>query len=183
MRVLTVPLDLTNARMPMRVLGIDPGVKNIAFALVDLEHASHLTSKVAEPTGPLELFSLAANMLYRERVLEHWIRMFQPEFIFKEGIAHGMIHGVADAGRLHYIVERLGIEYGIPVLTVNNGTMRKYMGAIGGDNSKSDVKLRVWQRYGVEFTSEDECDAFAIAQTGLAILRGDCTVQGKKIKK
>ena len=155
--------------VPQQVLSIDPGQTNVAMCFTDDEHNSTHTSKIALPE---EIKLSALKFVYLEQVIEQWLRMFRPQFVVKEAPALGASHGVADAGRFQYIVERLCFEHGVALMTVQNSSMRKFIGASGGEHSKSDVKLRVWQKYEKEFDSEDECDAFAIGRVGLAILAG-----------
>lgn len=163
---------------PLSVLSIDPGRTNIALCYIDIQNSNIVTSKIDPP----DLKGIGTNVYYREMVIAWWIEYFQPEALIVENVTHAAEFGVAEAGRLQYIVERLGIHFGLPVIKVSNSTMRKFVGASGGDNTKSDVKLRVFQKWAKEFASEDECDAFAVAQTGIAILRGEYTVNAKKEK-
>jgi Holliday junction resolvasome RuvABC endonuclease subunit len=144
-----------------KVLAIDPGTTNIALALLDLEHDTEITSKIENPNLTLQ----SMRYVYIERIVEHWIRMFRPDVVFKEGVAHGAPFGVA--------------EQNVPVITVSNPTMRKFLGVKTGQETKSMARMQVLKKFGKEFESNDETDAYAIAQTGLAILRGDIVV-GKK---
>jgi hypothetical protein len=59
-------------------------------------------------------------------------------------------------------------------------TMRAFVGAAGKGKTKSDTKLRVFQKWGVEFPTEDETDAYALAQNGLAIAYGEYAVKALK---
>jgi Holliday junction resolvasome RuvABC endonuclease subunit len=158
-----------------KVLAIDPGTTNIALALLDLEHDTEITSKIENPNLTLQ----SMRYVYIERIVEHWIRMFRPDVVFKEGVAHGAPFGVAEAGRLQYIIDRAAFEQNVPVITVSNPTMRKFLGVKTGQETKSMARMQVLKKFGKEFESNDETDAYAIAQTGLAILRGDIVV-GKK---
>lgn len=162
---------------PLRVLAIDPGTTNIAFAFLNIEHDAYLTSK----TMSSGLKQNGTSVLYVERLIQHWVRLFRPEVIFKEGVSHGEKFGVAEAGKLQYIIERIGIEYGIPVVTIQNSTMRKFLKCKSGKNTKGEVNLRLYKLYNeIEFDSDDEADAYAIAKTGVAFISGEIEVSGKK---
>jgi len=162
-----------------RVLAVDPGTTNIALALLDLEHNSHWTSKVDAPEN---VKSHSLQIRYREIVFEQWVLHFRPDVIFIEGIAYSAEFRVAESGKIRYMIERVAFEYGIPCYVIQNSTMRKFIGA-QGEGTKSMVRMRVKDHWGVEFRSEDETDAYAIARTGIAWLAGEIEINSRKKTK
>ena len=158
------------------VLAIDPGTANLA--LCALSETEYRTSKIALPKFDL----IADTVRYVEEVILCWILETTPDLIVKEGPAHFSKFGVADAGRVQYAIERLAFEMRIPLITIAPMTMRAFVGSSGKDKTKSDTKLELFKTYGVEFTSEDEADAYGLARTGIAIAHGNYTPGAKRPK-
>jgi Holliday junction resolvasome RuvABC endonuclease subunit len=162
------------------VLAIDPGTANMAICVLTRGHAdTAYTKRLVVPTLP----GVTAKVLYLDHVLDGLIREFEPELIVKEGPAHFASFGVADAGRVQYAIERLAYAHNLPLITIAPMTMRTFVGAAGKGKTKSDTKLQVFKKWGVEFPTEDETDAFALAQTGLAIAHGEYAVKPKRAKR
>ncbi|GAC1335208.1 MAG: hypothetical protein NVSMB14_02550 [Isosphaeraceae bacterium] len=153
----------------LKVLAIDPGITNVAVCYLDLEYDTTHTSKIEIPPG---IENQGAQFPYLKAVIEHWVWMFRPQVIFIESVAYGMEYGVMNSGRFQQIVEDIAFERGVPCYVVANATMRSYFECKGGQATKSEMKLKVFQKYGKEFPTEDETDAFAIAQTGIAMIDG-----------
>ena len=158
------------------VLAIDPGTANMAFCVLTRGSTGFVTRKIVVPP----LTGIAAKVLYLEHVIGDLIATYQPELLVKEGPAHFSSFGVADAGRVQYAIERLAYSHNLPLITIAPMTMRAFIGAAGKGKTKSDTKLRVFQKWGVEFPTEDETDAYALAQTGLAIAHGEYTIKAPK---
>lgn len=163
---------------PQTIFAIDPGVGNIASCLMMLSGMS-IVEAIANKFEVPTFQTVFARLYYIEKALSNWITTYKPDLIVKEGIAHYMKFGVADAGRIQHLIERLAFEHGIPYVTVAPTTMRSYVGS----KEKSDTKLRVWQKWAVQFDSEDETDAFAIGMTGRAILTGEWAIKPKSKPK
>ena len=158
-------------------LAIDPGTANLALCLISPDEV--ITSKIELP----KFEDIAGRVRYLYAVIEQWVLVYKPQLIVKEGPAFFAKFGVADAGRVQYAIEHLAFEHRIPLITVTPMSMRSYVGASGKGKTKSDTKLRVFQKWGLEFPSEDETDAYGIARTGLAIIAGEYKVTEKKPSK
>lgn len=165
---------------PMKVLSIDPGTTNVALCFIDRENGQHMTSKIDFPD---EIKAEVMRLRYLEHVIEQWIRFFRPDVIFIEGVAHMARRGVSDSGKREYLIERLAIDYNVPFVVIPTMRMRSFIEASGKEHNKSDIKLQVFKKFDAEFNSEDECDAFAIAQTGIAMLEKTWIPGTKPAKK
>lgn len=184
--------NVQSGKVPIvRVLAIDPGKTHMAICLLDLEPGhTHLTSLIEVPDN----VPPPMRYLYLEQIVQEWIWTFRPTVVCKEGVAHGSTYGVAEAGRIQQLIERVCIDFQVPFLTIVNQSMRAYLDALWKEKSKapgmrrevgatkSDVKKRVWQCFEVEPPTEDETDAYALGQTCIAILRGEYVVGGPKKK-
>lgn len=158
-----------------RVLAIDPGTQNLAVCYLEIGG----TPKTMKIEPPDTIQTIAGAVRYLQGVLQWWLASRDVDLIIKEGIAHGKKFGVAEAGRLQHMIEEVAMMYRIPYITVNPTTMRAFMKS----KEKSDTKLKVFQRYGYEFASEDETDAYAILETGLAGVRGEVNLGQHGLKK
>lgn len=166
------------------ILAIDPGTKNLACAYL---HKTEKTQFVKTTKFEIPSFSTTFEKIaYLDLAIRKWLdenriyasggRPIPLNILFKESVAHGYAGGVADAGRVQHMIELLASSLGIPFMDVNPTAMRAFMKS----KSKSDTKLNVYKKYHVEFASEDECDVFAIAMTGLALISGEYAPKKKK---
>lgn len=152
-----------------RVLGIDPGTVNIAFAFL-AGGQDPITSKVDLP----KFENISDTVRVVEEIVERWIVGFGPiNLIVKEGPAHGAKFGVVNAGRVQYAIERIAFELDVPLMTLAPQTMRAYLGAAGRGKTKSDTKLAIYKKFGYEFATEDETDAYGLARCGMSIASGE----------
>lgn len=164
---------------PKRILGIDPGKTNIAICYWEVGQTPQ-TLKVDDlmREAKITFDSVIGHFRYIETILQFFLASRDIDLIVKEGVAHWSSYGVAEAGRIQQMIERLAIDYHVPFFTVNPQTMRRFLKT----DEKSTTKLEVYKRWGYEFASEDETDAFAIVQTALAILRGEFFATAKDEK-
>ena len=169
--------------LPETVLAIDPGTTNLAVALIRMREGKSFQIDTAKFEIP-KLSVTFAKIHYIMLVLETWCREklggssahLSIDYMVKESVAHGYPGGVADAGRVQHMLEYFATMHKIPWLDVTPQTMRKFIGS----KAKSDTKLAVYKKFHVELPSEDECDAFAIGMTGVALFRGELTKPEKK---
>lgn len=160
------------------LIAIDPGTTNLAacYMLRTPRVQMTRTTKFRIP----KLDTTYQKIRYLSLAIEEWMgsllgyvgqETYVPriDLVIKESIAHGYAGGVADAGRVQHMIESLADRWSVPFIDVNPTSMRAFLGS----KSKSDTKLAVYKKYHAEFPSEDECDVFAIAMTGLAIMSGE----------
>lgn len=176
------PRAFDASRTEYRILAIDPGTTNLAACFIDRNEKRQIvrTTKFMIP----KLATTFQRIKYLECVIGEWLREQIAEqgirstfdLLIKESIAHGYAGGVADAGRVQHMLECFADLWDVPFVDVNPSAMRAYLGS----KAKSDTKLAVYKKFHVEFDSEDECDVFAIAMTGLALLRGEYVPKTKK---
>jgi hypothetical protein len=121
-----------------------PGV---AHTGVDGTACTHLIKPGGN--GDLRLTSI------RTQVLE---LIGQPELVLIEGYLNkSMSAGIT--GMVHGAVREGLIQDGIPYATIPPSSLKKYATGSGGA-SKTDMALAAYKRGGVEFTNDNECDAW-----------------------
>ena len=96
------------------------------------------------------------------------------EHICMEGYARERRNGREEAGELGAIVKmalrthpRLRTPICYPTIVTPNG-LKKYVTG-NGRGKKSDMKLHVFKKWGVEFSSDDEADSYGLARMASAI--------------
>jgi len=161
--------------VPNCIMAIDPGISNMAVSIQffeEFQFKRHETVKIKAADLP----TVALQVEFLREVLTYLIQLHGPELIVKEDVARGMVMRAADMGRVAQMIDAMAIEQTIPVITINPATLRSYLGS----KSKSDTKLAVYKRWGLEFKSEDEADAFAIGQAGMARVTGQLKLGSEK---
>ena len=155
------------------VLAIDPGTTNLSYSL---QHPNaDTTRKIKAPDLPV---ALQVAYLYEAllSVIHDCRYSFNVELIVKEDTARSQVFRASDMGRVAQMIDSLGLQLNIPVVTINPATLRSFLGS----KSKSDTKLVVYKRWGREFSSEDEADAYALGQAGVARVRGQLLLGREK---
>ena len=161
--------------LPLVVLTIDPGKSNVALCCFNVVTGTIATTKVDLP----DFKTTFAKFQYIDDVIRGWAMNYLPTIIVKEGVAHYMKFGVAEAGRMQHIVEKIAFDFNVPCLTINPSKMREFMNLKQGQD-KQFTMLAVFERWGVKFDSSDETDAYALTQTALAALSGEFDLRSKK---
>lgn len=155
-----------------KILAVDPGTANCAVALIcrnaktgELETV--LTTKIVPPAQ----FTNNAFMqvAYVQKILEQFIVDHVPQLVVKEGEAFDAPMRAHDLGRAHQAIDLACYNTGRPLIIVSPNSAKSYFGAA----KKDEMRQKVYRKYGIEFPSPDECDAFALGKTAEAILKGE----------
>lgn len=169
------------------VLAADPGTENLALCLLTSRRGVHsvITSKIAMP----KFKTKESKIQYVGAVVQAWIKEYNPEIFIKEGPIYPgssgkpgqpnfLLFGLIDSGKVQAVLENAAFMYGKPLMTIPPTTMRAFLGS----KSKSDNKLQIYKRYGIEVPSEDEADSVGLAFCAMAIARGEYVIK-KAVKK
>lgn len=79
---------------------------------------------------------------------------------------------------LNYMTRAMLADYGIKFIIVAPTSLKKYV--TGNGASKKDVMLmEVYKRWGVSIMDDNVCDAYGLAQIGLALLDGNSKATNK----
>lgn len=166
--------EVTRRRTPetlCRVMGIDPSLTCTGVVVIgpprhegqESVFATVIKTKAGEDII-WRIDHIAGEII--ELVLLH-----RPELICVEGLAFGARgKSMLDLAGLHYIIRRDLMRHRVEVVPPQ--ALKKFV--TGKGNSKKDqMKLAVYKKWGVEFPTTDETDAYALAQWGQALLRGE----------
>lgn len=160
--------------MSFKVLGIDPGKTHMALCMLSEQEIKTFT------IAPIK----HSEKIYELIELEAWIDMIfdrhKPEVMFHEGISFAEKFGVAESGMIQYIIQRTSVNHNVPFYVLQPMTVRKFLKITGKSKGKTDITMAVYKKWGFENEDQNQVDAFAIAQCGLAVMQGEFELPKKK---
>ena len=148
----------------MLALGIDLSLTGTGLSVVEGNelHFSECYKPKAK-TGPERLIEI------RHKVLET-IVIYQPKLICLEGYSFGSKgRGVFQTGELGGVIRVLLHKSDTSWLEIPPSQVKKFAAGMG--NCGKDIVLQqVYKRWGMEFKTSDEADAFILAKIGTILL-------------
>jgi crossover junction endodeoxyribonuclease RuvC len=146
----------------MRVIGIDPGLRNLGWGIVDV--AGNKVVHVANGICKSEAGELAQRLLSLHRQLEAVLREFQPTtaavektFVNKDGA------GTLKLGQARGICLLVPAQFGLDVAEYAPNTVKKVVVGVGHADKTQVLHMVKIQLPGVEPVGPDAADALAIA--------------------
>lgn len=97
-----------------------------------------------------------------------------PSIAVIEGLAFMVRNATAlvQLSALNYMTRAMLVDYHVPFVIVAPTSLKKFI--TGSGVAKKDVMLiETYKRYGVSILNDNECDAYGLAQVGLALLGGN----------
>lgn len=91
------------------------------------------------------------------------------QLVIMEGYAFGARGAVFSLGELGGIIKRAVFKADIRMLICPPSTLKKFVTG-SGIAPKNKMMLGVYKKWGVEFETDDEADAYALARVGEAVL-------------
>lgn len=154
-----------------RILGIDLSLSSTGMALIDLWGELVMSESTdCKLTGPARLSWFYDFFVER-------LRQDNIGLLVVEGYSYGSPFNREALAELGGIFRMAAFRSHIPLLVVSPPTLRKFiLPADAKQGGKGVTALHSFKRWGVEFKNDDECDAHALAQLGLARLRVDTGV-------
>ena len=146
----------------MRILGIDPGLAKMAWCLLvpDGRRFDYETGIIGKNLDGLnEIGRLAA---IRDAVRALLIGKL-PNMAAMEGYSFGSKWRMADMGEVGGIVKIACHDAGVPLKIVAPATLKKFVTG-RGNSDKAVMRTKIFSKWKVEFGTQDEAEAFAVAQ-------------------
>lgn len=110
--------------------------------------------------------------------IEQLCKKRKPELVCIEGYSFAsQNHRLADLGELGGLTKYKLIKLGVPWLIVSPNQLKKFVTG-KGSGKKNVVIMHTYKKYGVEFESDDECDAYVLARIAQA-----CSEDFEKLDK
>ena len=148
----------------MIVLGIDLSLTGTGLSVVEGDRL--LFSECYKPknkSGPTRLIEI------RHKVSET-IDKYQPELICIEGYSFGSRgRALFQIGELGGLIRVLLHKTGIKWLEITPSQVKKFAAGVG-NCGKDIIMQQVYKRWGMEFKTSDEADAFVLAKIGTILL-------------
>ena len=146
----------------MRVLGIDPGLRNMGWGVIDMvgSKLSHVANGVCHSAGS----DLAERLLSLHQQLTDLFHTYQPEqaavehtFVNKDGA------GTLKLGQARGIALLVPAQYGVPVGEYAPNQVKKTIVGVGHADKVQIQHMVKMQLPGVKLNGADAADALAIA--------------------
>ena len=139
-------------------IGIDPSLTGCAVVVIDEEGKLIVSQRLENKLRGVE------RLIYiRDKVLRIISCYDGIQGIGIEGYARGASNRREEAGELGGILRVMFYEFQLPWLDIAPSQIKKF--ATGNGNAPKDhVLLAVYKKWGVEFETNDEADAFVAAQ-------------------
>ena len=146
----------------MRVLGIDPGLRNMGWGIVAMagSRLTHVANGVCRSAGD----DLAARLLSLHRQLTEVVQIHAPEaaaveqtFVNKDGVA------TLKLGQARGIAMLVPAQAGIPIGEYAPNAVKKTVVGVGHAEKHQIAHMVRLQLPGVEIDGPDAADALAIA--------------------
>lgn len=151
------------------VMGLDPSLTSTGVAVIrpPLHEGAEsvFTATIKTKAGE----DITKRIDYIAGEIIELVLLHRPELVCIEGLAFGARgQSMLDLAGLHHVIRRDLLHYRVEVVAPQ--ALKKFV--TGKGNSKKDqMKLAVYKKWGVEFATTDETDAYALAQWGQAFLR------------
>lgn len=146
----------------MRVLGIDPGLRNLGWGLIDVNGSrlSHVANGICHSSGT----DLAARLLSLYDQLTDILHRYGPEaaaveqtFVNKDGA------GTLKLGQARGIALLVPAQFGLAVGEYSPNTVKKTVVGVGHAAKEQVAHMVKVQLPGVELAGPDAADALAVA--------------------
>jgi crossover junction endodeoxyribonuclease RuvC len=150
--------ETANEETTMQVLGLDLSLNHLGWALVDEEgqYTHGLIKSKSKGVERLRHLRDSVDVILTGHQVRHAV---------VEGYSFSSIRG-HDMGEVGGIIRLLLFERDVTFREVPPATLKKWT-SDKGNAQKDFMLLRIYKRWGVEFESIDEAEAFAAAKWGL----------------
>lgn len=143
----------------MKVLGIDPSLTSTGVCRLNRDQYEVSCIKIKGSDGVARLWAL------KQRVLQQ-LQDFRPDLVVIEGYSFGSKgRGVFQLAEWGGVLRLALYESGFRTLEVPPTSLKKYVTG-KGNSPKEQMILGAYKKFGVEFASNDECDAYCLARLG-----------------
>jgi crossover junction endodeoxyribonuclease RuvC len=149
-------------RKNMRVLGIDPGLRNLGWGVIEADGSrlSHVANGICHSTGPdlgarlLSLYQQLTDILHRYEPTEAAV---EQTFVNKDGA------GTLKLGQARGIALLVPAQYGLTVGEYAPNSVKKTVVGVGHAAKEQVAHMVAVQLPGVVLAGPDAADALAVA--------------------
>lgn len=156
--------------MMRAVMGFDPSLTSSGAVILGLEDASlqtHRTIDGSKLRGP--------ERLHRIRlVMTELVKLWKVELVAIEGYAYGKFMKREALGELGGVLRLALYDLRVPYIVIAPSSMKKFVTG-KGNADKDEVMTAVSEKYGHNFDTDDEADAFGLALMAALTLNSQAT--------
>ena len=149
--------------MSVKIMGLDLSLVETVWCVIYDDGTMHKGTVTTKLKG-VERLSAIKTMLI------NIIDEFDPVLVVIEGYSFGSRgRAIFSIGELGGVVKTMLFDREVEFIDVAPTMVKKY--ATGkGTSPKDNVMLSVYKKWGVEFTNNNECDAYVLAHIGFSTL-------------
>ena len=149
------------------IMGIDPALVKLGWAIVTKQ--SDRDKTVTWQTGTIQPKQDGVERLKHIRDgIAVLAESAQPELIVIEGYSFGSQFNGPALGEVGGVIRLALFEAGFKIAVVQPASLKKFVTG-SGRADKPTVRQKIFKKWkGAEFDTQDEAEAFALAQWGLA---------------
>jgi len=154
-------------------MGLDLSLVGTGVVVLENGKISHQSLIKSKPVGDRPTDELKRIRKIVSQIQEV-VDEYRPTVVVIENMAFMARNTTAltQLAGLNYFVRAMVTDYGIPFYLVAPTSLKKFITCNGA--AKKDVMLiETFKRYGVSILNDNECDAYGLAQIGLALLGGN----------
>lgn len=147
------------------VMGIDPSLTSTGWVVLadgDLYKHGTINSKL---TGPARLLEIKKDIF-------ELLLLYKPKMVAIEGYAYAAANKAHQIGELGGVLRCLLYEKADDWREYPPTVVKKYCTG-KGNGKKEDMKLWTYKKWGVEFKTNDEVDAYVLAKLAEKEIKGD----------
>lgn len=150
----------------MKILGVDPGLLNLGYALIDAEDKKLNLIKAETIKAPLKK-SLSQRLFFLYKAFKDLLKIERPDFlVIEEPIPKVNPYSSAKIFQAQAIVLIIAEEESIPIRSYNPSFWKKYLCGNGGatkDEVKKFLKAFIGKEIDAKIKDEHTSDALAMA--------------------
>jgi len=145
-------------------IGLDPSLNSTGVVVLD-KHASIALQKIVSAKKGVK--DINEKLLTLQKQIEEIKETYKPSYICIEGLSHGSTgQAILELAGLHYLITTILYRDKNLFEEVSPGTLKKFVTGVG--NAKKELMLlKIYKKWKVEFTTNDEADAYALARFAL----------------
>lgn len=161
-------------------IGIDLSLTCTGIVVLENGNMSLKETIKTKPNGPTPTAEIERLHEIIEGIEGH-LGEFMPTIAVIEGIAFMARNtsSLAQLAALNYMTRSLVYNYKIPFVIVAPTSLKKFITG-SGVAEKGVLMMEVYKRYGVTISDNNVCDAYSLAQVGLALKGGNSKDINKK---
>lgn len=128
----------------MKILGIDPGLKKIAFTITQFQNNQHEILSIGILKNKNKDKKKIFKKIYKQ--IKKIINIYKPNIILYESIfIYKNLHSITNIIKIQGILNSLSYLFNIPIQEINPTTIKKHI--IKGNANKIEIKNKIIKKF------------------------------------